>query len=80
MYVCVHIYIYICVCVCVSVSGYYRFLFFYSVQVADFGLARVVSGKDVMKTACGTPGYVAPEILKNQGYDSGAVDIWSVRL
>ena len=24
-------------------------------QVADFGLARVVSGKDMMKTACGTP-------------------------
>lgn len=47
------------------------------IKVADFGLARVVSGKDLMKTACGTPGYVAPEILKNQGYDSGAVDVWS---
>jgi serine/threonine protein kinase len=31
----------------------------------------------MMKTACGTPGYVAPEILKNEGYDSGAVDMWS---
>jgi len=48
-----------------------------AIKVADFGLARVVSGKDMMKTACGTPGYVAPEILKNQGYDSGAVDVWS---
>jgi len=48
------------------------------IKVADFGLARVVSGKDMMKTACGTPGYVAPEILKNKGYDSGAVDLWSV--
>jgi len=47
------------------------------IKVADFGLARVVSGKDMMKTACGTPGYVAPEILKNNGYDSGAVDVWS---
>jgi hypothetical protein len=26
------------------------------IKVADFGLARVVSGKDLMKTACGTPG------------------------
>jgi serine/threonine protein kinase len=48
------------------------------IKVADFGLARLVSGKDLMKTACGTPGYVAPEILKNKGYDSGAVDLWSV--
>ena len=30
-----------------------------------------------MKTACGTPGYVAPEILNNKGYDSPAVDLWS---
>ena len=36
------------------------------IKIADFGLARVVSGKDMMKTACGTPGYVAPEVLKNK--------------
>jgi len=48
------------------------------IKIADFGLARLVSSKDMMKTACGTPGYVAPEVLQNKGYDSGAVDIWSV--
>ena len=31
----------------------------------------------MMKTACGTPGYVAPEVLQNKGYSSGAVDLWS---
>ena len=30
------------------------------IKVADFGLARVVSGKDLMKTACGTPGAPDP--------------------
>jgi len=48
-----------------------------SIKVADFGLARLVSDKDMMRTACGTPGYVAPEVLKNKGYSSGAVDLWS---
>ena len=47
------------------------------IKIADFGLARIVSDKDMMKTACGTPGYVAPEVLQNKGYDSGAVDMWS---
>ena len=47
------------------------------IKVADFGLARMISGKDMMKTACGTPGYVAPEVLQNKGYSSGAVDLWS---
>ena len=36
------------------------------IKVADFGLARVISNKEMMKTACGTPGYVAPEVLKNK--------------
>jgi serine/threonine protein kinase len=47
------------------------------IKIADFGLARFVAKDDMMKTACGTPGYVAPEVLKNKGYDSGAVDMWS---
>jgi len=48
-----------------------------SIKIADFGLARIISSTQMMKTACGTPGYVAPEVLQNKGYDSGAVDVWS---
>ena len=46
------------------------------VKISDFGLAKVISN-DLMTTACGTPGYVAPEILIGQGYDF-SVDYWSI--
>lgn len=46
------------------------------VKVSDFGVAKVISN-DLMTTACGTPGYVAPEILDGRGYDF-AVDYWSI--
>jgi calcium/calmodulin-dependent protein kinase I len=48
------------------------------IKIADFGLSKSVgSTKDaIMKTACGTPGYVAPEILGSAGYGA-PVDMWS---
>ena len=46
------------------------------IKISDFGLAKVISN-DLMTTACGTPGYVAPEILIGQGYDM-SVDYWSI--
>eukprot|EP00828_Plagiopyla_frontata_P013384 TRINITY_DN1790_c0_g1_i9.p1 TRINITY_DN1790_c0_g1~~TRINITY_DN1790_c0_g1_i9.p1 ORF type:complete len:334 (+),score=57.65 TRINITY_DN1790_c0_g1_i9:144-1145(+) len=45
-------------------------------KISDFGLAKVLS-TDLMTTACGTPGYIAPEIIKAQGYDQ-SVDYWSI--
>ena len=48
-----------------------------SIKVADFGLAKLLPKGAMMKTACGTPGYVAPEILKNKGYAGGGCDLWS---
>mmetsp|Transcript_13850 Transcript_13850/g.1251 ORF Transcript_13850/g.1251 Transcript_13850/m.1251 type:complete len:102 (+) Transcript_13850:460-765(+) len=38
------------------------------VKISDFGLARFINN-EVMTTMCGTPGYVAPEIIKGEGYD-----------
>lgn len=46
------------------------------IKISDFGLARVVSN-DVMTTACGTPGYVAPEVLIGKGYEYYC-DYWSI--
>lgn len=43
------------------------------IKLADFGLAQIYSGP--MYTVCGTPTYVAPEILAETGYGI-KVDIW----
>ncbi|KAJ3321087.1 hypothetical protein HDV06_004645 [Boothiomyces sp. JEL0866] len=45
--------------------------------LADFGLSRVVHQNEFLKTSCGTPHYVAPEILKESGHGK-PVDMWSL--
>ncbi|KAJ3886995.1 CAMK/RAD53 protein kinase [Lentinula edodes] len=50
------------------------------VKVADFGLAKAIDSQTMLKTMCGTPAYLAPEIVTQtnmQGYDN-LVDSWSV--
>jgi len=49
------------------------------IKITDFGLAKFRGGKgqQYMTTACGTPGYVAPEVLKNEPYGK-EVDMWSL--
>lgn len=49
----------------------------WSIKIADFGFAKVVKEPLSLKTQCGTPGYVAPEILTGTPYDESA-DMWSV--
>ncbi|KAF8322228.1 kinase-like protein [Clavulina sp. PMI_390] len=48
-------------------------------KIADFGLAKMVDSQTFLKTACGTPAYVAPEVLDDlsTGY-SPKVDSWSM--
>lgn len=50
------------------------------VKVSDFGLSKFVQKDSVMKTLCGTPLYVAPEVLKTMGKGSYTkkVDVWSL--
>jgi calcium/calmodulin-dependent protein kinase I len=45
------------------------------IKIADFGLSRIYSGKK-LQTACGTPFYVAPEIVLAEGYGP-EVDMWA---
>jgi len=48
-----------------------------TVMITDFGLSKLVNDQTNLTTACGTPGYVAPEVLRQKGYGK-AVDLWSV--
>lgn len=47
-----------------------------NIKVADFGFAVKVKG-NTLTTECGSPGYIAPEILENHPYGK-SVDMWSV--
>ncbi|XP_007013470.2 PREDICTED: CBL-interacting serine/threonine-protein kinase 24 [Theobroma cacao] len=49
-----------------------------NLKVSDFGLSALPQqGIGLLHTTCGTPNYVAPEVLSNQGYDGAAADVWS---
>ncbi len=47
------------------------------IKVSDFGLARYISNMTMATTTCGTPGYVAPEILSQKPYGIEC-DYWSI--
>lgn len=50
-----------------------------NLRVGDFGLAALVKPGERRKTICGTPNYIAPEILFDQDHGhSFEVDIWSL--
>ena len=51
-----------------------------SVKLADFGLAKIIGEESFTTTLCGTPSYVAPEILENSRHRkyTRAVDVWSL--
>eukprot|EP01004_Peranema_trichophorum_P003045 NODE_2059_length_1702_cov_66.735909_g1762_i0.p1 GENE.NODE_2059_length_1702_cov_66.735909_g1762_i0~~NODE_2059_length_1702_cov_66.735909_g1762_i0.p1 ORF type:complete len:478 (+),score=93.26 NODE_2059_length_1702_cov_66.735909_g1762_i0:84-1517(+) len=46
-------------------------------KIADFGLANLQKGNEFLKTVCGTPNYVAPEVLTQAKYDGFKSDMWS---
>ncbi|OIV98419.1 hypothetical protein TanjilG_16746 [Lupinus angustifolius] len=49
-------------------------------KVADFGLSALVEShhqESMLSTVCGTPAYVAPEVISRRGYDGAKSDLWS---
>lgn len=43
----------------------------------DFGLSNTYKNGEMLKTACGSPCYAAPEMIAGQFYHGSQVDIWS---
>ncbi|KAK7283125.1 hypothetical protein RIF29_12430 [Crotalaria pallida] len=51
-----------------------------NLKISDFGLSALPEQQrldGLLHTQCGTPAYVAPEVLRKKGYDGSKTDIWS---
>ncbi|XP_010451934.1 PREDICTED: CBL-interacting serine/threonine-protein kinase 15 [Camelina sativa] len=51
-----------------------------SLKVSDFGLSALADSRrqdGLLHTTCGTPAYVAPEVISRKGYDGFKADVWS---
>ncbi|CAM8892035.1 unnamed protein product [Rhodiola kirilowii] len=52
----------------------------WNLKISDFGLSALkeqIGSDGLLHTQCGTPAYVAPEVLGKKGYDGAKVDVWS---
>lgn len=51
-----------------------------NLKISDFGLSASAESKHqdgLLHTTCGTPAYVAPEVINRKGYDGAKADTWS---
>lgn len=51
-----------------------------NLKISDFGLSALPNCKrkdGLLHTICGTPAYVAPEVISQKGYDGAKADIWA---
>lgn len=52
----------------------------HNLKISDFGLSALPNCKrkdGLLHTICGTPAYVAPEVISQKGYDGAKADIWA---
>jgi len=49
----------------------------FRVVIADFGLSKIFDNENPLETSCGTPDYVAPEVITAEGTYDKSVDMWS---
>ena len=47
------------------------------IKLVDFGLSNTYKTGEMLKTACGSPCYAAPEMIAGKKYNGTQVDLWS---
>jgi 5'-AMP-activated protein kinase catalytic alpha subunit len=48
-----------------------------AIKIGDFGVSKIIEPGVTMYDQCGTPAYIAPEILRDKGYRGFGIDVWS---
>jgi serine/threonine protein kinase len=48
------------------------------VKMCDFGVSRFMTVGEYIKERCGTPAYIAPEVISGKGYKNFHADVWSL--
>lgn len=48
------------------------------IKIVDFGLSNLYENDELLKTACGSPCYAAPEMIAGKKYHGLTVDLWSL--
>ena len=48
------------------------------IKIIDFGFAAFCQGGSKLKIFCGTPSYMAPELVRKHEYDGRQVDMWAL--
>lgn len=50
----------------------------FETKIGDFGVSKFVKPNQVIYEQCGTPAYIAPEVIKGEGYSGIKPDIWNL--
>jgi 5'-AMP-activated protein kinase catalytic alpha subunit len=48
------------------------------IKIVDFGLSNMYKKQEKLVTACGSPCYASPEMIKGELYDPELTDVWSL--